>query len=102
MIDKIKSLSELEMASLLQEIDTHLTKSGMLHLVDEAFCVWDLEGEIEDLEEKVANLEIQRDELQDKINDIWAMADDSDIEDDDQDAVAKLRKIIEDINDKAA
>ena len=75
LIDRIASLSELELDSLLKDIGQHLQKNNLEHLIDNAFQVDDqaeeiegLEAEVQELEEKIELLETDRDNLQVKID----------------------------------
>lgn len=99
LIDRITGLSELELDQLLKDIGQHLYKNNLEHLIDNAFQMDDQTEEIERLEEEVDNLENKLDDLKNRLDEIWRIADHDDIEEGDEGA---LRKIIEDINNKAA
>jgi len=57
LIDKITSLSELELDQLLQDIGQHLYKNNLEHLIDNAFQLDDQTEQIEELEEELKNMD---------------------------------------------
>lgn len=74
-LEKIKSLTELELTSFVEQLKDHLDKSNLSDMVinelgGSADEVQDLTKNVEDLEEQVNDLEKERDDLQEKLNDI--------------------------------
>lgn len=68
-MDKIKSMSELELSGLIDEIRTHCDKNKMSHLFHDD-QVQDLEHELENAEEELNSMEREKDNLVDRIDDI--------------------------------
>lgn len=59
-IDSLKSLSELELAPILEELKAHLYNNSMGHLIEDA----DLVGRIEELEDELAEANANISELE--------------------------------------
>lgn len=57
LIDRIKSLSELELTTLIEELRDHFRKNKLNHVFDDVTDCSHLQDEINELEEKVESLE---------------------------------------------
>jgi peptidoglycan hydrolase CwlO-like protein len=73
LIDKIKTLSEIELDGLLKDIVEHLQNNKLNHLLFSAYGLEDLSDEVDELQERVSELEEERDELKDTIDQIKAI-----------------------------
>lgn len=75
LLERVRSLSELEMQSFIEELIDHLEKHKMLHLI---IGNTDYEEEIEKLEDKIEELESEiedKDNTLEQIQDICSDAD---------------------------
>ena len=64
LIDKLCSLTELEIQPILKELREHLYKNKMGHLMEDNLQrVEELEDEVEDLKEEIQGLESTLDEI---------------------------------------
>lgn len=70
LIDKISSLSEIELDALLKDIIDHLRRNNLNHLIQSACDVDDLEATIDDLSNELQNIKRERDDLQGTIDKI--------------------------------
>lgn len=66
-MDKIKSMSELELSGLIDEIRTHCDKNRMSHLFDDD-QVQDLENELENMEADLDAMIREKDQLIERID----------------------------------
>ena len=97
LIDRIKSLPEIELISVLEDIREHLNKNDLSHLLDDD-RVAGLEEEIQSLEEDKLELEEERDDLQDDLNQISNICNHLDgVEPFEEDAFDQLREGINEI-----
>lgn len=96
LIDRIKSLSELELDSLLKEIGQHLRKNNLEHLIDNSFDIETFEDELREAEDRIEELE----DYQSKLEDINRIADDlKDTDELQEDAYEVLIEGIKEITD---
>jgi len=70
LIDRIKSLSELELSAFMEDFAEHIQKNNLIHVVENRFKIPDYEEDIDELNEEMKELERERDELKDTVNKI--------------------------------
>lgn len=101
LIDRIATLSELELDQLLKDIGQLLRKNKQEHLIDDAFDMDDWRERVSDLEyevEKMENEQSDFDSLIQRVNELCDEADD--IEDFEEDSIEQLRVIIKKIKNE--
>lgn len=72
LLTRLKSLSELELETLLMEFRDHITQNKMSGMVERVFSyesIPDLQSQVKDLSDEVYDLERERDDLQEKCRD---------------------------------
>jgi hypothetical protein len=100
LIDRITGLSELEFASLIEDIAVHVRKNKLHHVINSTFIVEETGETIEDLEENLNQLEGEKDDLVDKLFDIEVLCDQAEeIEEYEEKAFESLQSIITKIKD---
>ncbi len=101
LIERIASLSELELDGLLREVAQHLRKNNLEHLINNSFQMEDYTEEIEKLEESLADAERENDEKEDKLREIENICDDVDyLEEFEEGAFDKLKSAIKKIKNE--
>lgn len=99
LMERIKSLSELELDSFFKELSEHLRKSEYSHLIDRHFENPDLQGKINDLEENRDELEKENEEAEEKLSDIQKVIYQvEDKEEFEEDSFNELKRAIDKIN----
>lgn len=96
LIKKLKSLTELELISVLDELAEHIYKNNLSDAVEQALDVHDLKGDIRSLERDIEELQEDISELKNKMRE----ADDvlQDIENLDDDVQKEIDKAIDLLN----
>lgn len=98
LIDRITSLSEIELDQLLKDIGQHLHKNKLEHLIDAAFQLDDQADEIRDLEYDLEELEKQKDKAIDKLDGVRILCNKAtDIEEFEDKAFERLMAVVEEI-----
>ena len=70
LLDRIKSLTELELTTLIQELRDHIIKNDLGHIFNAISDVEDLRDEIDDLNDKIEKLESENSKLESKLDEI--------------------------------
>lgn len=96
LIDRIKSLSELELEALMEELRPYLRKWNMSRVLEDR----DLAAELEEAEECIEELKEKKDDLVDKLTDIEAICENAlEVEEYEDKAYEKLCSWFEQIKD---
>ena len=103
LLKKLKSLTELELRGVLEELADHVRKNNFEEMVEEVFDLYDLKGEVRSLKGEVRSLEldvdeleIEKDRLETRIKDALNILED--IENIDDDVQAAIDKAIQELD----
>lgn len=108
LIDRIKSLSELELTSFMEDFAVHIRGNNLTHLIDNSFNLRDQDDEIEDLEHDLEKMERdlekmerEKEDAEEKLSEIENLCYVAmDVEEFEEDAFAQVQKIVQQIKDK--
>jgi hypothetical protein len=70
LVERLKTLSELEWESLIEELEPHITKTELNHVFDELSGGSDLKDQIQSLEDDVEKLENKIEKYKEILDDI--------------------------------
>lgn len=94
LLERIKTLSELEFSALLKEMADHIGKNHWEHIIDECF-------EIETFADELEEMEDERNYLQHKLEEIDLICESvEDVEEFEDDGFEKLSSAINKIRDE--
>ncbi len=93
-LSKLKSLTELELGALMEELREHLVKNKMSHVL-ESEDVPKLYRQIEELQDELSDMESERDDLRQKCDDAACELDSIDLQDETADE--QIESIVKDL-----
>lgn len=96
LLKKLKSLTELELRGVLEELADHVRKNNFEEMVEEVFDLRDLGREVRSLELEIDELEIEKDRLETRIMDALNILED--IENIDDDVQVAIDKAIQELD----
>lgn len=96
LLKKLKSLTELELISVLQEFSDHIRKKNLSDAVQQALDVDDLRSELKSLERDIEDLEEDKEELESRMQHAISILED--IENLDDDVEKLIKKAIRELD----
>lgn len=93
LIKKIKSLTELELQSLFEELADHIRKNNLSEVIQRALDIDNLREEYDVLERNFNELEEERDDLSDRMRTAWSMLSELEIDPLDDELQKEIDKI---------
>lgn len=95
LIDRLKSLSELELSGVMSELHEHLRKNKMMHILENEFRLQNDITRIEELESELSDLERDIERMSDTLFNIKII-----VEDFEESAFDELKRFINEIKNE--
>lgn len=95
LIDRLKSLSELELSGVMSELHDHLRKNKMMHILENEFRLQNDITRIEELESELSDLERDNERMSDTLFNIKII-----VEDFEESAFDELKRFINEIKNE--
>lgn len=97
LLEKIKSMTELELYGFWEQLYDYMEQEKMLHVVEQVFRLEDREDEIDKLKDELSDMEEERDDKVMDLATIDSICDEVDLDDtevsDLQDAIKRIQKV---------
>lgn len=101
LIDRLKSLSELELSGVMSELHEHLIKNKMMHILENEFRLQNDIIRIEELESELSDLERDNERMNDTLFNIKVIASKADdIEEYEEESFDELKRFINEIKNE--
>jgi len=94
-LDRVKSMSELEFSSFLSELSQHIRKNKWEHVINECFEIETFEAGNSELQEELEDMTKEKDDMVDILSKISDLCDEADEFDDDiYEVIEEIKKLV--------